>query len=214
MERQLEIATPVELVREILTCLGPVGERWPRVLEPTCGKGNFISELVKLDSPPREIQGFELQEGHLLEARWSVASINSPTIVQFHRANIFDLDFRRDLVWRTSGDLLVIGNPPWVTNSELGALESANLPRKSNIKALSGIAARTGSSNFDIAEYILIKLTWRQGVKHDAAAVMELDAEEGRLRNKLGEEVMVEEDYVYPLLKGADLARDGCRCAV
>ena len=50
-------------------------------------------------------------------------------------------------------------------------------------------------------------LTWRQGVKHDAAAVMELTrSEDGLLRNKLGEVVDVEEEFVYPLLKGTDLA--------
>ena len=51
-------------------------------------------------------------------------------------------------------------------------------------------------------------LTWRQGLKHDAAAVMELtgDGLAGPLRNKLGEPVDVEPEYVYPLLKGADLA--------
>jgi hypothetical protein len=47
---------------------------------------------------------------------------------------------------------------------------------------------------------------WRQGLKHDAASVMELSRDEtGRLRNKLGEIVDVESEYVYPLLKGSDL---------
>ncbi len=48
---------------------------------------------------------------------------------------------------------------------------------------------------------------WRQGVKHDAATVMELTGVDGRWRNGLGEAVDVEPDRVYPLLKGADLAR-------
>jgi hypothetical protein len=51
--------------------------------------------------------------------------------------------------------------------------------------------------------------TWRQGLKHDAAAVMELTAEPGtgRLRNGEGEPVEVEPGFVYPLIKGADLRR-------
>jgi hypothetical protein len=51
-------------------------------------------------------------------------------------------------------------------------------------------------------------MSWRQGLKHDAAAVMELarDGDAGTLRNRLGEPVDVEPEYVYPLLKGADLA--------
>jgi hypothetical protein len=47
-------------------------------------------------------------------------------------------------------------------------------------------------------------------VKHDAADVMELTRAEagGPWRNRLGEDVDVEPEYVYPLLKGSDLARD------
>ncbi len=48
---------------------------------------------------------------------------------------------------------------------------------------------------------------WRSGLKHDCAQVMELqgDAHTG-LRNGLGEEVPAHDDYVFPLLKGSDLA--------
>jgi hypothetical protein len=48
---------------------------------------------------------------------------------------------------------------------------------------------------------------WRQGLKHDAAAVMELVADGNTWRNGLGEPVDVEAEHVYPLLKGTDLAR-------
>ena len=78
--------------------------------------------------------------------------------VDVMRANLFDLDLRRDLKWSGRGPLLVVGNPPWITNAELGVLDSDNLPRKRNIKKLRGIDARTGASNFDIAEAIWLKL--------------------------------------------------------
>jgi hypothetical protein len=50
---------------------------------------------------------------------------------------------------------------------------------------------------------------WRQGLKHDAAAVMELTAErpDGPFRNAGGEVVDVEPDFVFPLLKGSDLRK-------
>jgi hypothetical protein len=50
-------------------------------------------------------------------------------------------------------------------------------------------------------------IEWRQGIKHDAARVMELDrAEDGSFwMNTLGEAVDVEDEYVYPLLKGTAL---------
>jgi hypothetical protein len=48
---------------------------------------------------------------------------------------------------------------------------------------------------------------WRSGVKHDCASVMELWRNgSGKVRNKLGEEVELEPDYLFPLLKCSDLA--------
>src|SRR4030095_7712019 len=60
--------------------------------------------------------------------------------------------------------ILVIGNPPWVTNSRLGLLGSTNLPQKSNFQKHSGLLAITGKSNFDISEWMLLKmLDWLNG---------------------------------------------------
>src|SRR5262249_45721069 len=53
--------------------------------------------------------------------------------------------------------------------------------------------------------------TWRQGVKHDAAALMELVERDGRWINGRGEVVEVEDERIYPLLKGTDLARSSPR---
>ncbi len=48
---------------------------------------------------------------------------------------------------------------------------------------------------------------WRSGVKHDCASVMELRRTNGTaLQNKLGEAVIIEPDYLFPLLKCSDLA--------
>ena len=47
--------------------------------------------------------------------------------------------------------------------------------------------------------------TWRSGVKHDAAKIMEFRRDGTLLRNGLGEAVDVEEDSIYPLLKSSDL---------
>jgi hypothetical protein len=53
---------------------------------------------------------------------------------------------------------LVIGNPPWVTNSTLSTLNSQNLPTKANFKKAKGIDAITGKGNFDIGECITLKI--------------------------------------------------------
>lgn len=62
------------------------------------------------------------------------------------------------LPWSARGPLLVVGNPPWVTSSELGALGSLNVPVKRNLKGLRGLEAKTGHANFDLTEYVFIQL--------------------------------------------------------
>jgi hypothetical protein len=47
---------------------------------------------------------------------------------------------------------------------------------------------------------------WRQGVKHDAAKVLELIPTEGKLLNGFGEAVSVEREALCPLYKGSDVA--------
>lgn len=46
---------------------------------------------------------------------------------------------------------------------------------------------------------------WRSGIKHDAAAVMELTRHGQTLQNGYGETVDLESDYLYPLMKGSDI---------
>ncbi|MCD6594100.1 methyltransferase [bacterium] len=55
-------------------------------------------------------------------------------------------------------NILIIGNPPWITNSALSMLNSANLPTKFNLKKHRGIDAITGKGNFDIAESIIFDM--------------------------------------------------------
>lgn len=158
LRRELgDFQTPLPLVKLVLDCLGRSGKQWARAIEPTCGYGNFVKGLLELAKPPREIQAFELQQDYLEEVG-KLGYDGSSTRAIFKHADIFRLNFQRDLQWRESGPLLVVGNPPWVTNAELGVLGSDNLPMKANIKQLRGIAALTGESNFDIAEAIWLKL--------------------------------------------------------
>lgn len=360
-----DFQTPAELVAAVLGRLGPIGRRWPRVLEPTCGVGNFVAGLLTCPDPPREIVGVEIQGDYVREARRRVAHLlhqgagtgsgaaaaaaaetidrektviapgsgRAPTRVHIREADFFQLDLRRDLAWEERGPLLVVGNPPWVTAAELGARGHANGPARTNVKGLTGLEALTGSANFDLAEAVWLKLLrelagepvaiallcklqvarnvleyarrtgypveraavyrvdgrkwfrasteacllvvetageraaggfpgppegervpwepiplfssvdtaeaegamgfargslvadaaayaraafadgssrleWRQGIKHDAAPVMELTAAPDGYRNGLGERVDVEPEWVYPLCKGADLQRD------
>lgn len=286
------------------------------VIEPTCGKGSFLKAADET-FPDSRLVGLEVNPDHVKEAHRSVPN------AEVHEANIFDFELGGIKVDRKtqSERLLVIGNPPWVTNSEQGAIETTNLPHKHNIGRLQGMEAKTGSANFDIAESIILKLitsynddgaivamlcktsvarnllqhcrrldtgisrawifridakswfnaavdacffvldtgssadsatfecpvyetlslergptdiygfvedrlvrnvtvvnelskmlngspiNWRQGLKHDAAAVMELTKVDSGWQNKYGEWVEVEEGFVFPLAKGTSLSR-------
>lgn len=114
------------------------------ILEPTCGIGNFLKAASKKFSC-ENILGVEINEQYVNEARESV-----PTAA-ITNTNIFDFDAR---AMCKEDDVLIIGNPPWATNSNL----NYNLPKKINFKGLRGIDALTGSSNFDICEYIILQL--------------------------------------------------------
>ncbi len=281
--------------------------------------GSFVRGLLAHDTAIQEIVGLELQPRYV--AACGAIAHPAETRLTIVEADIFRTDLARDVQWQGNGPLLIVGNPPWVTNAAQGALDVTNLPRKSNFKGMRGIDAITGHANFDIAEYIWLKLLtefrtddvtisllcktsvarkvlchahdnalplsaasirkidaarwfgaavdaclftitlnhcgqvtyeapvfaslgdtepvqvmgigrnglvadvptyesvraidgrcpiqWRQGVKHDAAQVVELVFDNGIWRNGLGETIDVEEAYIYPLVKSADLGSNG-----
>ena len=313
-----DFQTPVPLAKEVLTTLKGLNIQSSRILEPTCGCGNFIRALIESKHPPKEIIGIELQGRYVAAA----GKIPAPEGVRIEilKKNIFNFDLANQLPWKKQGPLLIVGNPPWITNSALGAMESTNLPSKKNLKGIRGIDAITGCSNFDLAEAIIIKVItellkqrpllamlckvsvarnvmkylnqaalpvqeasirkinakqwfnaavdaclfildigrlplkyeldvfdslqadrpssrmgfvgnqfvsdirtyntlsfldgkspghWRQGIKHDAASVMELIPENGQWLNMKGERVDIESDFIFPLAKGSDLSGRG-----
>lgn len=290
------------------------------VIEPTCGKGNFILAALQSFPSVKRVIGIEIYEPYVWQCKFNILDYflshpdaNKPSI-QIHRFNVFGFDFLELKKQIQDSNILIIGNPPWVTNSMLGALESDNLPQKSNFKKKRGLDAITGKGNFDIAEYIVVslirlfekcngwlsllvknsviknivyeqhnnhfwisdieemnidskkefdvsveasllfcqfgkhssqqcqvtdfysgsiinkfgwkesffysdinadglfgnidgkcQLEWRQGIKHDCSKVMELEQNGSGYRNKLNENVDLEEDLVYGLLKSSDL---------
>jgi hypothetical protein len=168
-----DFQTPPELVAAVLETLGPIGARWPRVLEPTCGRGSFLAGLLAHHSPPREVRAIEIQPAHceaaeeLLERRSDCG-----THVVITCADVFGIDLGRDLGWREDGPLLVVGNPPWITSAELGSLAGAQQPPRSNPKGLNGLEALTGSSNFDLAEAIWLKLARELAAEGPTIAIL------------------------------------------
>ena len=290
------------------------------IIEPTCGKGNFIIASLSNFKAIKKVFGVEIYKPYVWETKFSILDFflsnsdsNKPEITITH-CSIFDFDFKNISKQYPTEKLLIIGNPPWVTNSKLGSLNSSNLPQKSNFKNQNGLDAMTGKGNFDIAEYITLMLLdafqthngylallvknsvvknivfdqkdkkyrvgeiekycidskkefnvsveaslvycqlnslpsfecnefdfyslekrlsfgwlntkfvsnladynvtkeidgvcpfeWRQGIKHDCSAIMELERVNGYFVNNQSDEIKLEEDLVYGLLKSSDL---------
>lgn len=122
-----------------------------RIVEPTCGVGNFIA-AARIYFPAARVDGIEINPTYVKEAK--------QRFCQDEMVRIIEGDYLKDEFSPINAEnesLLVIGNPPWVTNSTLSSLGSKNLPKKSNIKGLRGFDAMTGESNFDICEWIILR---------------------------------------------------------
>ena len=130
------------------------------VLEPTCGKGNFLITCISRFKKLKKVVGVEIYKPYVWKTKFGIlthylANSNSlkPEIDIIH-GNAFEFDYSALAKSTKHLKTLVIGNPPWVTNSELGSINSKNLPNKSNFKKHRGLDAITGKGNFDIGEYI------------------------------------------------------------
>ena len=290
------------------------------VLEPTCGKGNFLLACIAQFKKLKKVVGVEIHQSYVWETKFRILRhflshpISQKPEIEIVHQSAFAFDYLALANSTKNLKTLVIGNPPWMTNSELGSMDSKNLPNKSNFKKHSGLDALTGKGNFDIGESIahtmlqcfdqhngffafLMKnsvvknlihdqktnrfrignpqkfkidakkefqvsvnaslffsrfnaepaqtctefdfysrewittfgwykrkfvnsigdykksrkiegtspFIWRSGVKHDCSKVMELYPSNGKFKNALGEEISIEHELTYGLLKSSDL---------
>ena len=312
-----DFQTPPDLAGAVTSFLRDAGISPSVIVEPTCGHGSFALAAHDVFSKACQIFAFDINDAYISAFRKKVRNASG---VHWHvtRQNFFTYNWK-EFFAEFHDEILVLGNPPWVTNAALGALGSNNLPEKSNFQNHIGFAAKTGKANFDISEWMLIKLlealngrngslamlcktstarkvlrhswqnrfnigmaslhlidaakyfgvsvdacllivhtgvpdlfstagvyadlsfdhkmttfglvgrdlvadvdeyhrlrdldgvsyyTWRSGVKHDAAAVMEFSKSGDTLVNGFDEKVKLEPTYLYPLLKSSDLAND------
>ena len=118
------------------------------IIEPTCGIGNFLKSASE-SLPYEELYGIDIDPAKLKEVDETIPNL---TLIN---EDIFKFKF--DNIDK-SKNILIIGNPPWATNTELSKLNSTNLPEKSNYRNEMAIDAMTGDSNFDISEAIIRKI--------------------------------------------------------
>ena len=122
------------------------------IIEPTCGLGSVLVAVHK-SLQPRKSLGIDIQQHYIDNLR----SKSSENIVLLNEDYFNSISFIKQFIGDEE-NILFVGNPPWVTNSELSVLNSSNKPKKNNTDKIRGIDAITGKSNFDISEYIIREL--------------------------------------------------------
>lgn len=161
-----DFQTPPGLAQQVAALLGRIGIEPDLIVEPTCGRGAFLVAANNV-FPGVELIGLDINAGYLSEAQASLTGAKAQLIHE----SFFDHDWRA-LLTRRHESILIIGNPPWVTNSELGILGSSNLPVKSNFQKHKGFDAVTGKANFDISEWMLLEnIRWLEGRKGTIAVL-------------------------------------------
>jgi len=268
-----DFQTPLELAEKICQKLSQINVNPKVIIEPTCGTGNFLKSAAVTFKQTEKILGFEINPNYVAQIAQD-EQLCQDTRIQVHQNNFFDCDWNA-LTQAWKENILFLGNLPWITNSKQGLINGSNLPQKSNFQGYHGLDAITGKSNFDISEWMLIKLIeclnhrsaylaiicktsqsenyfcdvfksfeerefqrigyqndilvrdlntfirleklyhrhplvekWRSGIKHDCSKVMELQLVNGIFVNGLKEIVDIETTYLYPLLKGSDVAQN------
>lgn len=155
-----DFQTPLGLARKICGWLKKQ-EIKPQVLvEPTCGYGNFIIAALETFPSIQYVYGIEIYKQYIAETEKKLEPfVKTQNItVKIIQDDVFHFRFNDIAKKHQPESILVLGNPPWVTNSELSAKESDNLPTKLNLKRVAGIEAITGKGNFDIGESVTFSM--------------------------------------------------------
>ncbi len=192
-----DFQTPRQLANDVCSLLDSL--RPASILEPTCGIGNFALAAAQR-FPDSRIIGRDINADHVAVAQ-ARASASSLKNVDVQCGDFFETEWR-SFLHGLAEPILILGNPPWVTTSELGVVGSGNAPTKSNFQLRRGIDAITGKANFDISEWMVIRLleacsgrnaclamlvkstvarkvllhAWRRGLQIESAATRAIDA--------------------------------------
>lgn len=149
-----DFQTPRELAREVCILLKNQKMFPKSVIEPTCGIGSFFLEALNNFSSIQIGHAFDIDNDYVEILKKDLAKEIKSKPYKVEMADFFTKDWKKELN-NLPEPILVIGNPPWVTNSQLGQLQSKNLPTKYNFKRMKGLDAMTGKSNFDISEWMI-----------------------------------------------------------
>lgn len=151
-----DFQTPISLARRVSALLRQSGLRIGTVVEPTCGVGVFLKATAESFGRSPKYWGFDINDQYVDQARAALAEIG-PLDAKVERRDFYSIKWD-EFFNAQPGPLLVVGNPPWITSAGMGSIGGNNLPPKSNLQRHNGLDAKTGKANFDISEWMLIRL--------------------------------------------------------
>lgn len=152
-----DFQTPKVLSDAVCRLLSERGVNPKSLLEPTCGTGHFVVSALEVFDGLETVVASDLNRDHVARLRDTLREPPPTADVSLSVRDFFDVDWA-DEISALPEPVLVLGNPPWVTNADVGKEQGQNLPEKTNFQGRSGLDALTGSSNFDVAEWMLIRL--------------------------------------------------------
>jgi hypothetical protein len=197
-----DFQTPEKLARDVCALLSAHGLRPAALLEPTCGLGRFLFAALDQFKEVKRALGADINTQYIEQAGTVLQRRQDAERVRLVEGDFFITDWKK-VISELPEPLLVIGNPPWITNAHLSTLGSQNLPAKSNFQNRNGIDAITGKANFDISEWMLIRLLeamsgrcgalamlckssvarktllhgWKNGIALERSAIYQIDAD-------------------------------------
>jgi hypothetical protein len=151
-----DFQTPPALAARVVNLLKSKGVSPGAVLEPTCGLGSFV-EAALATFRASSVVAYDINPDYVHKTAGLDRLPSTGNRLACRVGNFFAQDWTSTIA-SLREPVLVVGNPPWVTASGLGALCSTKLPPKSNFQHRRGLDALTGKSNFDVAEWMLVKL--------------------------------------------------------
>jgi len=60
-----DFQTPITLTSQVVSFLEKKTRNWERVLEPTCGRGNFLQAVIESSLFVKEVVGIEIQSDYV-----------------------------------------------------------------------------------------------------------------------------------------------------
>ncbi len=151
-----DFQTPYELASKVANHLKQNEISPASIIEPTCGTGSFIKVSLKT-FPEANVIGFDINSSYLEKLSEELVRDKLESRVELRHADFFKTDWI-EVMNGLDQPILVLGNPPWVTSSEIGMIGGFNVPEKHNIYDYQGLDTKTGKSNFDISEWMMIEL--------------------------------------------------------